>query len=199
MLDDAFAFLGKALLVSVMLIFIILVAQFNSFLYPVIIGSTLFMGVIGVSVGLNVTNRPFGLMAFVGMISLFGIVVNNAIVLIDYILQLKSEGYPLREAVLQAGKTRFRPVLLTTITTILGLIPLTFGFAFSSSFPFLVYAPNNNTAFWGPMGSVVIFGLIIATFFTLVVVPTLFYILDSWRQQVVNSFKRMKQGNVEAK
>jgi len=189
MMEESFSFLGKALMVAVMLIIITLISQFNSFVYPAIIGTTLLMGVIGVAVGLGATGKPFGMMAFVGMISLFGIVVNNAIVLIDYILHLKRRGYPLHIAVVVAGATRFRPVMLTTITTILGLIPLTYGLTFSWLPPFVILAPNNNTAFWGPMGSVVIFGLVIATFFTLVVIPTLFYLVDRFRTQLSNSFR----------
>ena len=191
MLTESFDFLMFASLLSGLLIYLVLVAQFNSFVYPLIITTTFIMAIIGVAVGLNITGNPFGLMAFVGMISLLGIVVNNAIVLLDYILHLKARGHDLIEAVIEAGITRFRPVMLTTITTILGLIPLTFGINFSIMPPFIIFAPNNNTSFWGPMGSVVIFGLVIATFFTLIIIPTIFYLVDSLRTRIMNSFKHL--------
>ncbi|MFC1478818.1 efflux RND transporter permease subunit [Candidatus Margulisiibacteriota bacterium] len=190
-MDKAFSFLGKAFGIAVMLIVIILIALFNSFAYPVIIGTTIMLGLIGVAVGLGLTGNPFGMMAFVGMISLAGIVVNNAIVLIDYIIHLKAQGYPLKTAIVTAGLTRFRPVMLTTITTILGLVPLTYGLGFTLMPPFITFTNTNSTAFWGPMGSVVIFGLLIATFFTLIVVPMLFYLVDRVRTQVMNSYRRL--------
>ncbi|MFH1428147.1 MAG: efflux RND transporter permease subunit [Candidatus Margulisiibacteriota bacterium] len=190
-MQKAFTFLGNAFMIAVILIFIILIALFNSFAYPLIIGSTIIMGIIGVAVGLGLTGNPFGMMAFVGLISLAGIVVNNAIVLIDYIVHLKSLGYPLKLAIITAGLTRFRPVMLTTITTILGLVPLTYGLGFTLMPPFIKFTHSNNTSFWGPMGSVVIFGLMIATFFTLIVVPMLFYLVDRIRTQVTNSYRRL--------
>ena len=180
-MEESFAFLGKAFLAAVIAIFIILVAMFNSFIYPLIIGCTIILGVIGVALGLGITGNPFGMMAFIGMISLGGIVVNNAIVLIDYILHLRGKGYELVPAIINSGLTRFRPVMLTAITTVLGLIPLTFGLNFTLMPPFIKFTQSSNTAFWGPMGSVIIFGLTIATFFTLFVVPLLFYFADRLR------------------
>jgi len=181
---ESFAFLGKAFMAAVIMIFIILVLIFNSFAYPLIIGSTIILGVIGVALGLGITGNPFGMMAFIGMISLAGIVVNNAIVLIDYILHLRGKGFELVPAIINAGLTRFRPVILTAITTVLGLIPLTFGLNFTLMPPFIKATQSSNAAFWGPMGSVVIFGLVIATFFTLFVVPLLFYFADRLRTKL---------------
>ena len=123
-------------------------------------------------------------MTGVGVISLAGIVVNNAIVLLDYIIQLRKRGMDKTEAIIQAGMTRFRPVILTAITTILGLIPLTTGFSIdfgassrATSASALVIG-GESSQWWGPMGVAVIWGLAVATFLTLVVVPVMYSTLD---------------------
>jgi multidrug efflux pump subunit AcrB len=131
------------------------------------------------------TQTPFGIiMTGVGVISLAGIVVNNAIVLLTYIMQLRERGLEKREAVVKAGLTRFRPVVLTAVTTILGLIPLTTGL--SLDFDRLVHLDlahvlivgGESSQWWGPMGVAVIWGLAVATFLTLVVVPVMYSALD---------------------
>jgi multidrug efflux pump len=128
---------------------------------------------------------PFGIiMTGVGVISLAGIVVNNAIVLLDYIEQLRARGLEKTEAIIRAGATRFRPVVLTAITTILGLIPLTTGVSvnfhemFQGSFGHAVTFGGESSMWWGPMGVAVIWGLAVATFLTLVVVPVMYSSLD---------------------
>ena len=193
------AFLSKALLIAVLLIFLILVAQFNSATTPIIISISVFLSLIGVLFGLLIFRMDFViLMTMIGIISLAGIVVNNAIVLIDYInltiirkrrelgLEETDKLTPslLVECVVEAGRTRLRPVLLTAITTILGLLPLALGI--NINFRTLVtqlnpnfYIGGENVAFWGPMGWAIIFGLTFATFLTLVVVPILFYLINN--------------------
>jgi len=192
------AFLSRALLIAVLLIFLILVAQFNSATTPVIISISVFLSLIGVLFGLLIFRMDFVvLMTMIGIISLAGIVVNNAIVLIDYInltitRKLREIGLEetdkltpslLVECVVEAGRTRLRPVLLTAITTILGLLPLALGI--NINFRTLItqlnpnfYIGGENVAFWGPMGWAIIFGLSFATFLTLVVVPILYYLIN---------------------
>tara|TARA_Y100000385_G_scaffold285487_1_gene345472 strand:- start:3945 stop:7205 length:3261 start_codon:yes stop_codon:yes gene_type:complete len=199
------AFLSKALLIAVLLIFLILVAQFNSATTPVIISISVFLSLIGVLFGLLIFRMDFVvLMTMIGIISLAGIVVNNAIVLIDYInltiIRKRRElGLELNEkltaellviCVIEGGKTRLRPVLLTAITTILGLLPLALGI--NINFRTLIteldpnfYIGGENVAFWGPMGWAIVFGLSFATFLTLVIVPILFYLINKLKTKKV--------------
>lgn len=174
----ASAFLGKAFMVAILLIFLILVIQFNSLSQPLIIMSSVVISLIGVFIGLIVYEMPFGIiMTGIGVISLAGVVVNNNIVLIDYINVLRRKGFSRREAIIRAGLRRFRPVTLTAVTTILGLIPLTFGFGFdiySISFS----GSGESAEFWKSMGIAVIFGLAFATVLTLIIVPTFYSTLD---------------------
>ena len=123
-------------------------------------------------------------MTFIGVISLAGIVVNNAIVLVDYIEQLRDRGEDKQDAVVEGGATRLRPVLLTAFTTVLGLIPLTFGINIDFVGLITDLDPNfqigsENTQFWGPMGTAIISGLTFATFLTLVIVPVMYSAFDS--------------------
>lgn len=171
--DKAKRFLSKAFVAAVFLIFLILITQFNSFTTPLIIMTSVLLSLIGVFLGLLVTGMAFGIiMTGVGVISLAGVVVNNAIVLIDYYNQLMRRGLSSQEALVQAGLTRFRPVMLTAITTILGLLPMAIGVSFD--FHKLAFdIGGESTQWWGPMAVAVIFGLSVATLLTLVVVPAL--------------------------
>ena len=176
--EKAAAFLSRALMIGLFTILIILVTQFNSLLKPAIIVSSVVLSLIGVFVGLVVTQRPFGVvMTGLGVISLAGVVVNNAIVLIDYIEQLQRSGLSLHEAVLRAGMTRLRPVLLTALTTILGLVPMAMGWSLNF-LEFRFESAGSSGEFWGGMAIAVIFGLLFATILTLVVVPALYVILS---------------------
>ena len=138
---------------------------------------TVALSVVGVLLGLVAFREPFCIiMSGVGCISLAGVVVNNAIVLIDYIGKLRDTGTDPFEAVIEAGRTRLRPVLLTAITTILGLMPMVLKVSFDfRSFTFQF--GSETSQFWGPMAIVVVCGLAFATVLTLVVVPTLYAIL----------------------
>lgn len=182
--QEAFGFLSTALGIGVSLIFMILIAQFNSVVLPFIIMIAVGLSMIGVLLGLILTRTPFGLFTFIGVISLAGIVVNNNIVLIDYIQQLRDRGMDKQEAVIEGGATRLRPVMLTAMTTVLGLIPLTFGINIDFVGLLTELAPDfrigsENTQFWGPMGTTIIAGLTFATFLTLVIVPVMYSLLDS--------------------
>ncbi|MDR9401177.1 MAG: efflux RND transporter permease subunit [Psychroflexus sp.] len=190
------SFLLKALFFALGGILLILVAQFNSLSKPLIIISSVVLSLAGVFYGLTVFQMDFIIiMTMMGIISLAGIVVNNAIVLVDYtqiLIDRKKEELDKEfddvlskkqyyEAIVQGGKARLRPVLLTAITTILGLIPLAIGLNIDFFGLFTDYAPDiwvggDNVIFWGPLAWTVIFGLIFATFLTLVVVPVMLYL-----------------------
>jgi len=172
-------FLMKAFGTALFLIFIVLVTQFNSTTTPFIILTAVILSLGGVMIGLLLTGTAFGvIMTGVGVLSLAGVVVNNAIVLIDYFEQLKNEGLAVRDALVEAGLTRFRPVLLTAITTVLGLIPMATGVSFDF-LNFRIDTGSETSQWWGPMAVAVIFGLAIATVLTLVVVPVLCSLKES--------------------
>ncbi|MEX0944359.1 MAG: efflux RND transporter permease subunit [Balneolaceae bacterium] len=182
--EEAFGFLTTALLVGFALIFLVMLVKFNSIVSPLIIMTAVGLSLIGVLLGLILTRTPFGLMTFIGVISLAGIVCVNNIVLLDYVKQLTEQGLQKKNAIIEAGLIRFRPVILTALTTILGLVPLTFGInidfvEFFRSFDPQLQFGSENTAFWGPMGIAIISGLTFATFLTLVVVPVLYSAFDS--------------------
>tara|TARA_Y100001934_G_C12383289_1_gene793924 strand:- start:2327 stop:5824 length:3498 start_codon:yes stop_codon:yes gene_type:complete len=193
-----FAFLGKALAIAVFLILIIIVAQFNSIASPFVILSAVLLSFTGVFSGLIFSGMEFVIiMMMIGIISLAGVVVNNAIVLMDYTKLLitrkeldlgvsgkgkdRLNGPYVIEAIIEAGRTRLRPVLLTAITTVLGLLPLAIGLNIDFLGLFTAFEPNvtiggDNVIFWGPMAWTIIFGLTFATFLTLVIVPVCFYL-----------------------
>ncbi len=178
---EAQEFLMKAFIIALFLIFFILVTLFNSLAQPLIIMTSVILSLGGVFLGLTVMNLSFDvIMTGVGVISLAGVVVNNAIVLIDYTNKLIKRGMNLREAIISAGATRLRPVMLTAITTILGLIPMVTGVSFDFKHMAISWV-SESTQWWKSMASVVIFGLMIATFLTLVVVPTLYSLVESGR------------------
>ncbi len=191
--EEAQSFLVKAFLIALLSIFLILVIQFNSVGQPFIIMTAVVVSLVGVFIGLIVYAMPFGIvMTGIGVISLAGVVVNNNIVLIDYINILIKEGYSRREAAIQAGLRRFRPVTLTAITTVLGLIPLSFGFGFdiySLSFQF----GGESAEFWRSMGIAIIFGLTFATFLTLIIVPVMYTVFDDFPDAIRLLFTRKKR------
>ncbi|MBL6592224.1 MAG: efflux RND transporter permease subunit [Flavobacteriaceae bacterium] len=189
-------FLNTALIMALMLILLILVFQFNSIVKPLIIILSIFLSFIGVFLGLIIFDMTFVIiMTMLGIISLAGIVVNNSVVLIDYtqlLLDRKKEKLNLEkdnmlpkneiyESIVNGGKARLRPVILTAITTILGLIPLAIGLNIDLMNLFIngdpnVYIGGDNVIFWGPLAWTVIFGLTFATFLTLIIVPVTFYL-----------------------
>lgn len=205
------AFLSKALLIAVFMIFLIIVSQFNKITAPFIIMVSVLLSTVGVFLGLVIFNMEFVvIMTMVGIIALAGIVVNNAIVLIDFIeltrkrrrqeLGIEEDGrLPMNEvidSIIIAGKTRLRPVILTAVTTILGLVPLAVGLNIDFIGAFMTYNADfyvggDNVIFWGPMSWTIIFGLTFATFFTLIIVPTAYlladkamYRIDKWRGKI---------------
>ncbi len=174
----ATAFLSRAFVIAVLLILGVLVTQFDSLVLPLVITSSVALSMIGVFWGLILTATPFGIiMTGIGVISLVGIVVNNAIVLLDFIRQLRRDGMSRREAVVTAGSIRLRPVLLTAITTVLGLIPLTVGVNVDF-FNQTITTGGESSQFWSAMGVAVIFGLCVSTALTLIVVPVMYDAVD---------------------
>ena len=165
------AFLGKAFGVALFIMAIILITQFNSFYHAFLVLSAVIMSTIGVVLGLIITGQPFGIvMTGIGVIALAGIVVNNNIVLIDTYARLKNSGMPAREAVVRTGAQRLRPVLLTTVTTIFGLLPMVFQVNIDFvSRAITLGAPS--TQWWVQLSTAVVFGLGFATLLTLVVTP----------------------------
>lgn len=197
-------FLNLALFEGLILIMLLLVFQFSSISKPLIILVAIFLSFIGVFLGLVSTGWPFVIMmTMMGIISLAGIVVNNGVVLLDYtqlLIDRKRDAMEIEEAVrlpveeiaeaiVKGGKARLRPVLLTAITTVFGLIPLAIGlnidfFSFFSDLDPNIYIGGDNVIFWGPLAWTVIFGLIFATFLTLIIVPVLFYLVNKWKRKI---------------
>ncbi|MCG8698734.1 MAG: efflux RND transporter permease subunit, partial [Bacteroidales bacterium] len=215
---ESMEFFGNAMLIALAIIFIILVTQFNSVIRTFIIFISIIFSTIGVFGGLWTFNMDFVIiMTGIGIISLAGIVVNNAIVLVDYIELLKkrkrkelgleeNEFLPIdvaTQCIIDGGKTRLRPVLLTAITTILGLLPMAIGLNFDFENLFRVYDPNlylggDMAAVWQPMSWTVIFGLSFSTFLTLVIVPVMYRITTvaqkEWKH-ALDYLKTKKNGN----
>ncbi|MGL5950686.1 MAG: efflux RND transporter permease subunit, partial [Cetobacterium sp.] len=160
-----------AFMVAMFLVYFILAAQFESYILPAIVMGTVPLSVIGVYSGLLLTGQKTNTMVFVGIIMLAGIVVNNAIVLIDYIKILIDREYPLNEAILEAGKTRLRPIFMTTMTTVFGMIPLSLGI-------------GQGSEMYKGMAIAVIFGLVFSTLLTLIVIPILFYIYEVGKKKL---------------
>ncbi len=170
MMDDAFASLLLAVVLAVVFVYMVMASQFESLLQPFIIMFTLPLAIIGVILGLFVTGYAFGVTAFIGIIILVGIVVNNAIVFIDYTNQLRAKGMLVREALIQAGATRLRPIIMTALTTMLGLLPLAIGL-------------GEGTELQAPMAIAVIGGLMSSTVLTLVVIPVIYSLLTSRQEK----------------
>jgi CzcA family heavy metal efflux pump len=180
--DKAKTFLGKAFFAAAGIILMVLLAQFDRFAVPMIIMTSVVLSLIGVFIGLLVTGTAFGIiMTGIGVISLAGVAVNNAIVLIDYYQQLRRRGLAVRAALIQAGRVRLRPVMLTAITTILGLMPMAVGVSIDFRKLALVVG-GESTQWWGPMAVAVVFGLLFATLLTLVVVPVLVSLAEGARR-----------------
>ncbi len=176
------AFLGTALLLALMIIFLILVLQFNSLSKPFIVLTEIFFSIIGVFIGYAVTGWSMPtIMVGVGVIGLAGIVIKNGILLIEFTDELKGRRFRTREAAIQAGKIRIIPVLLTAVATMLGLLPLAVGFNinFISFFQKLnphIFFGGDSVVFWGPLSWTIIFGLIFSFFLTLIMVPSMYLI-----------------------
>ncbi|MDD2277748.1 MAG: efflux RND transporter permease subunit, partial [Bacteroidales bacterium] len=163
--QETFADMGMLMLLIVMLVYIVMASQFESFTKPFIIMMSVPFAITGVILSLLITGTTFDMIGGLGAIMLVGIVVKNGIVLVDYINLMRDRGHPLYEAIALAGKSRLRPVLMTAFTTILGMLPM-------------ALSQGEGSEMWRPMGIVVMGGLLVSTFVTLIVVPILYGIMS---------------------
>jgi multidrug efflux pump subunit AcrB len=183
--QESMVFLSKAMLVSIFLIMFILITQFNSMPKALIIISEVFFSLIGVFIGYMIFGMTVSIiMTGMGIVALAGIVVRNGILLVEFTDRLKIQGVKTRQAIIEAGKTRITPVILTATATILGLIPLAIGMNLNfktllSSFDPHIYFGGDNVMFFGPLSWTIIFGLSFATFLTLVMIPVMYLVIYS--------------------
>ncbi|MGN0845028.1 MAG: efflux RND transporter permease subunit [Kiritimatiellia bacterium] len=154
---------------GVLLVYMVMAAQFESFLHPFLILLSVPFAFSGVAGGLLLSGTPLSLTAYIGMILLVGIVVNNAIVLVDYINLLRARNKPLRLAITESGRQRLRPVLITTLTTLLGMLPM-------------ALSTGDGSATWRPLGIVVVGGLLFSTIVSMILVPVLYDLVESFRE-----------------
>jgi multidrug efflux pump subunit AcrB len=180
--EETASFLLKAMLIAIGLIFFILITQFNSISKTVIILSEVIFSIIGVLLGIVIFDMTISIiMTGLGIVALGGIVVRNGILIVEFIDVLKDRGLKTRDAIIEAGKTRITPVILTATATILGLVPLAIGFnlnfeTFFTHFDPQIHIGGDNVMFWGPLAWTIIFGLSFATFLTLIFVPAMYLI-----------------------
>jgi HAE1 family hydrophobic/amphiphilic exporter-1 len=183
--NSAFKDLSYMLILSIVLVYMVMASQFESLYGPFIIMFSLPPTFVGAILGLLVTHRTINMNSIIGMIMLVGIVVNNAIVLIDYTNQLRKRGMPLSEALIEAGKIRLRPILMTTATTVLAMLPLVIGF-------------GEGAETQASMATVVAFGLTFSTLVTLLLVPVVYTLFDGWMNGIKKRFKRTPAASHES-
>jgi multidrug efflux pump subunit AcrB len=199
--QETMTFLGNALLISLGLIFLILVTQFNSVSKPLIILTEIIFSLIGVLLGYAIWDMEISIiMTGIGIVALAGIVVRNGILLVEFTDLMREQGMELKEAIIEAGKTRMTPVLLTATATMLGLLPLAVGLNidFVKLFTELnphIYFGGDSVAFWGPLSWTMIFGLGFATFLTLILVPVMYLISERTKLKLKGKSSPSKGGN----
>ena len=176
--QETFGDLTTLMLLIIMLVFIVMAAQFESLVDPFVIMFSVPFAFSGVFLGLLITQVPLDTMSFIGLIMLIGIVVKNGIVLIDYIRLCRERGMGIAKAVTTSGKSRLRPVLMTTATTVLGMVPMALGI-------------GEGSEMWQSMGISVAWGLSISTLVTLVLIPTLYAALEARR--IVRERKKLEK------
>lgn len=192
--EETISFLGAALVIALALIFFILVLQFNSLSKPFIVLTEIFFSIIGVLLGFAITGMTLSsIFVALGVVGLAGIVVKNAILLIEFTDELRARGMRTKAAVVQAGKVRIIPVLLTALATILGLLPLAIGLNINwlSLFQHLdpqIFMGGDSVVFWGPLSWTLIFGLIFAFFMTLLLVPSMYIVAERLRRPMTNFY-----------
>jgi HAE1 family hydrophobic/amphiphilic exporter-1 len=168
--QDMFADLILLLAMIIILVYIVMASQFESFMSPFVIMFSIPFAFVGVLMGLYVTGTPLGAMGMIGILILMGIVVKNGIVLIDYTILMRERGHSVTEASTIAANSRLRPILMTTLTTVLGMIPMAVG-------------QGEGSEMWRSLGMVVAWGLSISTLVTLVIIPTLYAAMASWQER----------------
>lgn len=180
---DSFNQLAMALVLSIFLVYMVMAIQFESFIHPFTIMFSIPTTIVGIVVGLFITGQSFSVTSFIGVIMLAGIVVNNAIVLVSYINILRNKGVDRYEAIIESGITRLRPILMTTLTTVLAMVPLALGI-------------GEGAEMQAPMAIVIIFGLTFSMIFTLVLVPCVYVILDNFTEKTKGLFKRKNDDTI---
>ncbi|MFA5535733.1 MAG: efflux RND transporter permease subunit [Bacillota bacterium] len=170
-MNKAFGSLTNTLIMAIFLVYMIMAAQFESLLHPFIIMFSMPVTIIGVVLGLVLTGSTLNVISFIGIVMLAGIVVNNGIVLVDYINILRSRGMETTKAIIEGGKTRLRPILMTALTTILAMLPL-------------MFASGEGSEAGGPLASVIVGGLTTSTFLTLILVPVIYSIFEDWAEKL---------------
>ena len=168
--QDMFADLFLLLAMIIILVYIVMASQFESFMSPFVIMFSIPFAFVGVILGLYVTGTPLGAMGMIGILILMGIVVKNGIVLIDYTILMRERGISIVESTVIAAKSRLRPILMTTLTTVLGMIPMAIG-------------QGEGSEMWRSLGMVVAWGLSVSTLVTLVIIPTMYASMASWQER----------------
>ena len=168
--QEMFGQLFMLLLLIVILVYIVMASQFESFMSPFVIMFSIPFALVGVIIGLTVTNTPLGVMALIGVLILMGIVVKNGIVLIDYTILCRERGMSIVESVVTAAKSRLRPILMTTLTTVLGMIPMAAG-------------RGEGSEMWRSLGMTVAWGLSVSTLVTLIIIPTIYCSFSTWQEK----------------
>ncbi len=197
---EVMSFLSVAMLLSLFLILFILITQFNSTSKPLIILAEVIFSIIGVLLGFVIFRMDISIvMTGLGIVALAGIVVRNGILLVEFTDVLRERGYRTREAIIQAGKTRITPVILTATATILGLVPLAIGLKFNFETLFTHLNPHigfggDITAFFSPLAWTIIFGLTFATFLTLIMIPVMYYLITTGKLKITRLKHRIKHG-----
>lgn len=169
--QESFMYLGIALIAAMLLVYMVMASQFESLLDPFIIMFTIPLSLIGVAFALLLTGTDMNVMALIGMVILVGVIVNNGIVLVDYINQLRDRGRALNEAIIEGTQVRLRPVLMTALTTIFGMLPLAIGLGESGES-------------WAPMARALIGGLTVGTVLTLNVVPVIYAVFETLSERI---------------
>jgi multidrug efflux pump subunit AcrB len=182
---EAFGDLGFAALMALALVYMVMASQFKSLIDPLVIMASVPLGITGVFVMLWATGTTLSVNSFMGIIMMVGIVVSNGVLLVDFANQLRERGLPLMEATIKAGRTRLRPILMTTIATIVGLIPMALGIGEGS---------ETNL----PLARAVIGGLTVSTFFTLFLIPALYTLLARFEPPAPGGDEPEEEGSVEA-
>ncbi|RSL33076.1 efflux RND transporter permease subunit [Salibacterium salarium] len=185
-MQEAFGNLALAMIASIFLVYAVMAIQFESFVQPFVIMFSLPATLIGVLVGLFITQTPLSITAFIGLIMLAGIVVNNAIVLVDYINQRREAGEERDEAILAAGPARLRPIMMTVLTTVLAMLPIALGL-------------GEGAEAQAPMAIVIIFGLAFSTLFTLILIPVVYAVTDNmvlWFKKKKDKIGKKKEDTV---
>ena len=159
--QEMFGQLIMLLVLIIILVYIVMASQFESFMSPFVIMFSIPFALVGVILGLTITGTPMGVMALIGVLILMGIVVKNGIVLIDYTILCRERGMTIRDACVNAARSRLRPILMTTLTTVLGMIPMAIG-------------RGEGSEMWRSLGMTVAWGLSVSTLVTLVIIPTLY-------------------------